>query len=414
MSQESDQRDAGILRDLIQRYLEVCALPNQAERRDLWRRHNSLKPTRPLVLVMFGDSWNEVPENIVECTDPLFKTQEMIVRRALFQATLGDDCIFEPWIDEWACYELPAEGRWGVAIKNHASEVAGGAWKFDPALKELDDIQKLIRPHHGINEIKTAEKMKRLWEAVGDLIPVKSVRAPYYRSFRGDLSTEITLMRGMDQLMLDMIDNPEWLHRLLAFMRDAILEMYSAGDRAGDWRLSDHNNQAMPYSQELQDPGAHDRPVACRELWGFMASQETTLVSPAMFDEFMLQYQIPILDRFGLTAYGCCEDLTRKIELLKRIRNLRRIAVTPVADVAKCAEQIGKDYVISWRPNPSIMVCNGWDEARIRRVIREGLTACRGLHVDITLKDVQTVEHQPERLKDWVRIVRETIDGVWE
>lgn len=414
MSNSADRQDAQVLRDLIQRYLEICAEPIQAERRDLWRRHNSLKPTRPLVLAMFGDSWSEVPDNIVRCTDPLFQTQEMLLRRALFQATLGDDWIFEPWIDEWACYELPPEGRWGLPIRHHASDAAGGAWKFDPALRDLDDFQKMVRPHHGIDEARTAAKMLRLRDAVGDLIPVKSVRAPYYRSFRGDLSTDLTLMRGLDQLMLDMIDHPDWLHRVLAFMRDAILEMYTAGDRAGDWRLSDHNNQAMPYALDLEDPGAHDRPVTSRALWGFMASQETTLVSPAMFEEFMLQYQAPIMERFGLTAYGCCEDLTRKIGLLRRISNLRRIAVTPVADVAKCAEQIGRDYVISWRPNPSIMVCNGWDEARIRRVIREGLTACRGLHVDITLKDVQTVEHHPERLKDWVRIVRETIDSVWE
>jgi hypothetical protein len=58
------------------------------------------------------------------------------------------------------------------------------------------------------------------------------------------------------------------------------------------------------------------------------------------------------------------------------------------------------------------MVCCGWDPDRVRQVIREGLEACRGLHVDITLKDVQTVENHPERLKDWVRIVREVIEEV--
>ena len=81
-----------------------------------------------------------------------------------------------------------------------------------------------------------------------------------------------------------------------------------------------------------------------------------------LFDEFMLQYQLPIMAEYGLVAYGCCEDLTRKIDVLRQIRNLRRIAVTPVADVRRCAEQIGTDYVISWRPNPTDMVCAGWDD----------------------------------------------------
>ena len=41
--------DTTILRDLAKRYADVCAAPDQNVRRDLWRRHNSLKATRPLI-----------------------------------------------------------------------------------------------------------------------------------------------------------------------------------------------------------------------------------------------------------------------------------------------------------------------------------------------------------------------------
>jgi len=208
-----------------------------------------------------------------------------------------------------------------------------------------------------------------------------------------------------------MYDNPDWLHEVLSFMSTAIREMLDAGEQAGDWRLSDSANQAMPYSLELPDPGAHDNPVPMSQLWGYMASQETTLVSPEMFDEFMFQYQIPLMEKYGLVAYGCCEDLTRKIGVLRQLKNLRRIAVTPVADIRKSAEVIGADYVISWRPNPALMVCCGWDEARIRNIIREGLDVFDGLHLDITLKDTETLENEPWRLQKWVRIVREEIDA---
>jgi hypothetical protein len=328
------------------------------------------------------------------------------------QDAIGDDTIFEPWLEEWATYVFPPKGRWGVEIKNTPSTEAGGAFHMEPSLKELGDIEKLVAPRHGIDEAKTAERLGRLREAVGDVIAVKEIRAPYFRSFRGDISTDLGGLRGIGQLMLDMMDNPEWLHRLLAFMRDAVLTAHDDAEAAGDWRLTDHVNQSMPYAQELADPGAHDRPVNRRELWGYMAAQELTLVSPAMHEEFMFQYQRPILEKFGLVSYGCCEDLTRKIGMLRQLPNLRRIAVTPFADVRTCAEQIGTDYVISWRPNPALMVCCGWDESRIRNVIREGLAACRGLHVDITLKDVQTIEHQPCRLREWVRIVREECESV--
>ncbi len=39
--------------------------------------------------------------------------------------------------------------------------------------------------------------------------------------------------------------------------------------------------------------------------------------------------------------------------------------------------------------------------------------ACRDCPVDITLKDVETVENDPERIKKWVALTREVIDEVF-
>ena len=134
------------------------------------------------------------------------------------------------------------------------------------------------------------------------------------------------------------------------------------------------------------------------------------MVGPEMFREFMLEYQIPIMREFGLTAYGCCEDLTMKIPLLRAIPNLRRIAVSPMANVRRCAEQIGSDYVISYRPSPADMVSYGFNPDRIRTILRRDFGFLRGLCFDITLKDVETVERDPRRIRAWVRLVREILD----
>ena len=130
-----------------------------------------------------------------------------------------------------------------------------------------------------------------------------------------------------------------------------------------------------------------------------------------MHDEFLLQYQKPIIEKWGLSAYGCCEDLTEKIDMLRQIRNLRIIAVAPRANVKRCAEQIGRDYVMSWRPNPADVICRGFDEAFIRRTIRENLAAARGCHVHINLKDVYTLEGDTTRLKRWMDVARAAADG---
>lgn len=120
-----------------------------------------------------------------------------------------------------------------------------------------------------------------------------------------------------------------------------ILKVHREAEQAGHWSLCDHENQAVPYAEELPAPRAAPGAVPMRDLWGLMAAQEMTLISPAMHDEFMLQYQKPICALFGLVAYGCCEDLTEKIDILRTIPNLRRIAVTPWADAERCASKAG-------------------------------------------------------------------------
>ncbi|MCF6176999.1 MAG: hypothetical protein L3J71_14670 [Victivallaceae bacterium] len=111
--------------------------------------------------------------------------------------------------------------------------------------------------------------------------------------------------------------------------------------------------------------------------------------------------------KFGLVAYGCCEDLTNKVSLIKQIPNLRRIAISPMADLGKCVEQIGNDYIISYRPSPADMVAYDFNPERVRKTLRHDFDICRVTSFDITLKDVETVQSDPNRIKEWVKIVGE-------
>jgi hypothetical protein len=403
-------KDIVILRDLAKRYVEICQLDVQNERRNLWRRHNSLQRTRPPIYVRWFSAWPEMPESALRCEDPFYQGHEDALRQLLFQDTIGDDFVMEPWITQEATYVTPPEGLWGPRINHTPSPDPRGAWKFNPPIKNLEDVAKLVRPRHLIDEEATARNVARLQEAVGDIIEVNVDRAPIYRMWHGDISADLAHLRGLEPMMWDMVDNPKWLHELLAFMRDGILSTHAQAEAAGDWHLCDHQNQAMPYALELPDPRANGPHTRRAFLWTFVASQETTAVGPRMFEEFMLRYQMLLMAPFGLVAYGCCEDLTQKIDLLRQIPNLRRIAVTPRADLRRCAEQIGQDYVLSWRPNPAEMVCCGFDAEYIRRTMREALAICKDSYVDVTLKDVHTVQNQPQRLAEWVKIVREVAD----
>lgn len=408
------KHDVNILRDLLREYVAVTQDEVQDERRELWRQHNSLVRTRPPVVVSFGP-WNvwcqEVfGDHVMQCQDPFFRRHELALRQMLFHASLGDDTIFEPWITQRASTVTPDQGLWGLREGRIPAPEAGGAWKFDPPLKDPEDAAKMRIPSHVIDEERTARNIDCLRQAIGDLIEVNLDRGPAYRGFGADISTNLARLRGLEPLMTDMLDRPDWLHSVLQFMRDGILKVHREAEEAGDWSLSTQSNQAACYSRELEPPRPNSGSRPRRELWYFAAAQEFTGISPSMHHEFLLQYQLPIMAEFGLVAYGCCEDLTNKIDMLRQVPNLRRIAVTPVADVGRCAEQIQADYVFSWRPNPTNVISFDFDESRVRRVLAEGLAAARGCHVDITLKDIETVGGEPERLGKWVQIARGLAD----
>ena len=399
------------LRDLASRVNEIARGDVMRERRALWRRQNSFQGDRPLIYVraFAVDEWFD--KSVLKCEDPMLRGYEYQLHQSLWRSQLGDDYIVEPWLELGASYIMPNGERWGVPVSLGEKPASGGAAAFKPVLLE-EDFSCLRAAPYAVDEAKTALRREKLEEALGGALPVFVSRQGPYAMWSGDISTDLAKLRGLEQIMWDVYDNPEWLHSLLAFMRDAILRNHEQAEAAGGFSLADHQNQCMPYAQELDDPDPAVTGVPRRRLWRFLAAQEFTGFSPEMFWEFILQYQQPILEAYGLTAYGCCENLTEDIPYLRRIRNLRRIAVSPFANARRCAELIGRDYILSWRPNPSLMLATGLDEDLVRRHMREHFALFKENHnfFDITLKDVETVSHQPENVRRWVRIVREETD----
>ena len=45
---------------------------------------------------------------------------------------------------------------------------------------------------------------------------------------------DLGCLRGIENFMADMYDNPEWLHKLVKFMSDGILKAHNEAETAGD------------------------------------------------------------------------------------------------------------------------------------------------------------------------------------
>jgi hypothetical protein len=132
-----------------------------------------------------------------------------------------------------------------------------------------------------------------------------------------------------------------------------------------------------------------------------------------MHDEFEIEYSIPWYDRFGLGYYGCCEPLHEKIDIIRRLPRVRKISISPWADVPVAAERMNGDYVISRKPSPAFLATESFDGEAVRRDLQETYDAARkeGCGVEFILKDISTVKYDPERLWEWEDIARSVAEG---
>jgi len=175
--------DPSILRDLANRYVEASLKPIQDERRDLWRRHNSLVRTRPPIYVR-AFAWREMPQAECHCQDPLYRSLEEQMRMALFRDTFDDDYVIEPWVTVRAHCVTPDEGVWGVPHVWHGRE-NGGAGVWDAPISDLNDLSALATPHHVIDEEATARDVNKVSQAIGDLVTIHTDRRPAYTVWNG-------------------------------------------------------------------------------------------------------------------------------------------------------------------------------------------------------------------------------------
>lgn len=401
------------IRELAARVRDFALSPEMERRRALWTAHNSLDFSRPPIYIR-AIPFDEYPESRdLGCETPWLRALEKQLLLDHYRMQLSDDTIVEPFVTVRAAVEVAPEGVYGLPAE--LEEKAGGvaAARYSPSIIEEADVKKLHVARYRVDEAETARRAERMRDALGDTLEVAVDRqGALCCMWQNDISTALAKLRGLEQIMWDAYDRPEWLHALARWMSERILECMDDTQAADGFRLVNHQNQAMPYCRELQPPSASDAPVAPGQLWGYMAAQEFTTFGPDMFEELMFNYQKPILERYGLTAYGCCEDLTRKIGVIKKLRNLRRIAVSPFADPVKCAEQIGGDYVLSWRPNPSSACSRGVDEAFVRGELRRVMDVFdqNGCKWDVTLKDLETTSGDPGAIVRWTAIVREELE----
>jgi len=167
------------------------------------------------------------------------------------------------------------------------------------------------------------------------------------------------------------------------------------------------------YTGELPQADFDSKITRTSDMWGFCESQETTTFSPDMFAEFILPYQLPILERFGLNCYGCCEPLDKRWYVIKNVPRLRRVSVSPWANLADMADKLADRYIYSIKPHPASLAVPSLDQRRIRTELRRALQTTRNCRVEIIMKDNHTIGNNPENVIGWCQIARKEAEAIY-
>jgi len=403
------EKDVILIRDLAKRVAEYAQQPRQEEMARIWKQHNSLQRIRPLVLIFPEGSWRELlPWESLSCSDPFCRGVEYDLRMRLYYAEfLQDDSVIT---DAIASPIYIHNTGFGIAPQTTAPDDPYGAVKYEPVIKEEKDLEKLQKPKLRVDWKATEEHYEKLCDLVGDILKVEK-RGPNHFWFA--IIDDFATWRGFDQLFVDMIERPQWLHRALSFLTDAWLEMLDFYERENVLSLNNGahycGSGGLGFTDELPQPDFDGVHIRTKDLWGHATTQIFACVSPAMHEEFALRYEGKFLSRFGLASYGCCEPPHKKVDIIfKHIPHLRRLSMSPWVDIAEGAERLGKRAIFSWKPNPApIFAAEQFDGELVRKMVRDALEKTRDCVVEIIFKDIHTCRNQPERLRETVRIAKE-------
>ncbi|GAB1482614.1 hypothetical protein MASR2M78_14300 [Treponema sp.] len=403
------KNEAEVLRSLAGQVAELAERPEEDRKKKAWTAHNDLQSDEPLLFCDPENGWNEIiQQKDLKCSDPLARVWEMHLRKEIFWALhMKDDKVIEPYFNVPYNY---TDSGWGLKEKK-VGGTDGGSYTWEPPIQDWERDFPLLRfPEIKINREETSVSFNLASSIFGDLLTVR-LRGIWWWTM--GMTWDFINLRGLENFMFDLYDHPDWVHRAMAFMRDGTLAKIDFLENNGLLALNTEGSYVgsggFGWTNELPALNYQADHVRTVDMWGFAESQETVGIATEMFAEFVLPYQLPILDRFGLNCYGCCEPIDVRWEEVKKIPRLRRVSASPWANRARIKEQLGNDYIISIKPSPTPLAQYQMDEDLVRTQLKADLKDTKGGVVEFIMKDNHTLGGNPKHASRWVEIAREEI-----
>lgn len=402
--------DIKILRTLAYHYAQIANSDKNSYNMKLHYSVNDLRQIRPVVLI---DElpWSEMNINnelTLICEDSYLRKIEWFLRSNLYKHKyMPADMVFIPYIPVGKVINSTGIGitvTENILATDKANNIV--SHEYVDILKTEEDLLKLHSPVVSYDEKLTMERYGLVLDILGDILPVRLTGVNTFYSVTWD---NISCYRGVSPLLMDLADRPEFMHRIVRRLTDFQLDTFRQYEELGLLDTDNYNLHCTPgLTEDLPEKVTG---VTRRNIWGRGAAQIFASVSPSMHDEFDIDYMIETVGQCGLSYYGCCEPLDTKIDIVERLPNLRKISITPWANVDRAAAAIGKKYVLSSKPNPAKVAVGMLDVDDLKKEIAVILNACKrnSCSCDIVLKDISSCKGRPENIFEWEKIVMDMV-----
>ncbi len=396
------------LRSLASRMAEIAQLPIQKKKAELWKAHNDLKTNEPLVFIDPENGWNEcISADTLTCKDPLARVWEMhFLKQIYWFEVMKDDRVIDNNFD--VPFSFSTTG-WGVDVVKVGGD-HGGAYKMKQAIEDYEeDLPNIHYPEIIIDKPESDQVMELALSIFDDIL---NVRRKHNWWWTLGMTWEFINLRGLEELMMDTILEPEGVHALMNLLCEGQLKRLDFLQQ-NDLLSSNTGNTyvgsgGFGFTDHLADPQNISK-VTTMDMWGFVESQETSSISPDSYAEFVLPYHKKITERFGLNCYGCCEASDVRWKYVKQLPRLRRVSFSPWADWSKAEQLFGMNYITSLKPMPSYLATANMDEDVVRKDLRRALDATKNCVPEIIMKDNNTLGNCPRNASRWVEMAREEI-----
>ena len=376
--------------ELLEKFATYCDSPENIARKQLWEGedtenfHNErwrgrsatkagtytmsldISGYSPLLNINCADYYSTAEANLHEQLRYGIWDMENIPGGRYFEKTVFCSVAgaFEPSLFGAKIHFLPKQAPW-FDEKNSLLKDPADLLRLKPFDFETSGLMPLVREmyeHHA----KLAEPfgIKPEFPVIG--------RSPF---------SVALMLRGFEDLLMDMMDEPEFFHDLMSF-----IVQYQK-----DYVLARKN-----YLGEDTLPG----------LLLFNDEISSTVLSDAMYREFIFPYEKELAEFFGGVQYWhSCGQSTAFYESVAQLPGLKLMHVGPWSDVAKAAEVFGKKDI-------SIEICRNdvrdmYEKTpeQMEADLRNIKNICDGkVKYQVRLDGIavlQTVDQMLEKVSEW-------------